>query len=83
MEFIIRRKPEGWDLRDYWAGPVEKMKTLVRERKTEDVVLAPFEKEITVGRGKKKARIPPHSSRAAWMTVKGHQSPVLPSPSLA
>lgn len=41
-------------MRDYWAGPVEKMKTLVRERKTEDVVLAPFEKEITVGGGEKK-----------------------------
>jgi hypothetical protein len=35
-EFIIRRKPEGRDLRDYRAGPVEKMKTLVRERKTKD-----------------------------------------------
>lgn len=44
-------------MRDYWAGPVEKMKTLVRERKTKDVVLAPFEKEIIVGREKnKKAR---------------------------
>lgn len=55
-------------MRDYWAGPVEKMKTLVRERKTKDVVLAPFEKEITVGREKKKKKpeaIPPHSSRAA------------------
>lgn len=45
-------------MRDYWAGPVEKMKTLVRERKTEDVVLAPFEKEITVGGGEKKSQNP-------------------------
>lgn len=36
IEFIIRRKLEGRDLRDYRVGFVEKMKIFVRERKIKD-----------------------------------------------
>lgn len=63
-------------MRDFRAGPVEKMKMLVQERKTK--VLALFEKEITVGRKKKSQRLFLHSCNDPEGTS---EIPMLPSPS--